>query len=62
MQEPNNQNTLIVQSIHFHRFIEEIHFHCHCQARLFHMLNTIINTHDPMQNPGQSWMFIKWAA
>ena len=24
------------------------------------MLNTIINVHDAMQNPGQSWMFIKW--
>ena len=43
--------------------LEEMHFHDHCQACLICysdlLLLMIMNTRDPMQNPGQTWIFYK---
>ena len=63
IQGPINWNTLIVQSTHPKNLEEnqEICFHHHCQAHLILLLwsgpDTIINTHDPMQNLGLTRIF-----
>ena len=44
--------------------IKEIYYHRHHQACVIHQFNqhqipSIISAHDPIQNPGQTWIFYK---
>ena len=65
IQAPNDQNTLIVQSILFNdpfpisKYLKEICFRCHCQGCFIHHGQSPLSTRDQIQNPGQTRIFYK---